>query len=504
MKSRKNYVIGVLCMALVFMGLGYSLYSSNLNLSGTATTSGTFDVKITNVVLDTTKKTSGATDTTAAVTANYAVTEQTLSATFSEPGDYITWNITATNRGTIEAAITVDVNMLNDANGAYKLECDVVEGITLAPGATTTFPCEMSFDKNFELTAQQFAALPKGAPVNMRIRLAALQKANYVAPAPQETDDSCFVSLVAGEINYYDSQCGDDVVIPANLSLKTKEIDTISINNDYCLVLASYVNDDPNVTDAQFCANLATQVAGMTYDQALSNGYGPILQITFTNESVNSYPITKIGRFAFHGKVQDSIVLSNNIITIGNHAFHGCEFTSVTIPSSVTSIGVSAFADGELETVDFSNATSLESIGEGAFYGNSIGSVVIPGRVETIGTSAFADNGMTSVSFANNGYLDTIGASAFDGNDLQGELTIPDSVTRIEGKAFEENQLTTLNIGTSSSSISYIGADAFNSAAGYSLSTINIKLTSDEWANVTKDSQWYSGSPTVTYKNAQP
>ena len=184
MRTKKNIVIGVLCIALVFMGLGYSLYSSTLNLSGTATSSGTFDVKITNYVLDTTKTTAGSTDTTAAITNNYAVTEQNLSATFSEPGDYITWNITVTNRGTIAATITV--NTTENANGAYKLKCTVTEGTTLAPSATTTFPCEMSFDKNHELTAEQFAQLPKGTNVNMQVSVSAVQSANYEAPESEE------------------------------------------------------------------------------------------------------------------------------------------------------------------------------------------------------------------------------------------------------------------------------------------------------------------------------
>ena len=184
MKNNKKMIIGVLCIALVFMGIGFAAFTTSLNLSGTATASGFFDVKITNYVLDTTKKTSGATDTTAAITNNYAVTEQTLSATFSEPGDYITWTLTVTNRGTISATFTVEAEPQTATNGAYGLVCDSEEGTVLAPSQSTTFQCEMSFDKNHNLTAQEFAALPKGTDVTMTVHVTAVQSSNYVSPTP--------------------------------------------------------------------------------------------------------------------------------------------------------------------------------------------------------------------------------------------------------------------------------------------------------------------------------
>ena len=183
--KNKKMTIGVLCIALVFMGIGFALLQASLNITGTATSSGTFDVKITNVALDTTKKTAGALDTTEAPGANYAVTEQTLSATFSEPGDYITWTLTVTNRGTIEAAFTLDAEPQEDINGAYKLSCNAEEGTILAPSATTTFQCEMSFDKNRTLTAQEFAQLPKGTNVTMTVSVTAVQSSEYVAPIPE-------------------------------------------------------------------------------------------------------------------------------------------------------------------------------------------------------------------------------------------------------------------------------------------------------------------------------
>ena len=60
--------------------------------------------------------------------------------------------------------------------------------------------------------------------------------------------------------------------------------------------------------------------------------------------------------------------IPSSVVYIGDNAFENCALTSVTIPSSVEYIGEEAFSSCDnLETIDFSNATSLEEIGERAF-----------------------------------------------------------------------------------------------------------------------------------------
>ena len=63
MRNKKNMVIGLLCVALVFMGIGYSLLQSTLNISGTAKSTGSFNVQITNITMKE-KSNNNVTDTT--------------------------------------------------------------------------------------------------------------------------------------------------------------------------------------------------------------------------------------------------------------------------------------------------------------------------------------------------------------------------------------------------------------------------------------------------------
>ena len=58
-KSKKNYLVIVLVVALVSLAVGYAAFSQNLTISGTATGTTTWDVKFTDATMsDTTHGTS--------------------------------------------------------------------------------------------------------------------------------------------------------------------------------------------------------------------------------------------------------------------------------------------------------------------------------------------------------------------------------------------------------------------------------------------------------------
>jgi len=97
-----------------------------------------------------------------------------------------------------------------------------------------------------------------------------------------------------------------------------------------------------------------------------------------------------------------------------NTGFYKCnQLKSIEIPDTVTEIGNYAFYNAAaLESVDFSNATSLKTIGIGAFkLCTNLNSVILPDGLIEIGSSAFEKSALTSV-------------------------TIPSSVTEIKNDAF--------------------------------------------------------------------
>ena len=209
----------------------------------------------------------------------------------------------------------------------------------------------------------------------------------------------------------------------------------------------------------------------------------------------------------------------SNLQTIGVSAFQGSAVRSVRIPPSVTVIGAYAFHDLQsLTGFSFSGTSSLQSIGAGAFQSSrAFTSITIPASVNLIGFHAFLDasqlarvtfegdapatveenaflgigsgatahvlstssgfgddgdtwNGLTVVEVggAYNCATDgeTTGAGSFivlnavvtSSSNCTGRASIPYGVVAIGAGAFEDSNVTSVVIPTSTKSI---GADAF-------------------------------------------
>ena len=138
---KKKKIIIAMCIAILFMAVGYAAFSANLKINGMVSISSTWEVVFTKI--EEVSKTSG-------VTINSAPTASGTSATFDldvhAPGDSITYKITVENKGTINAIIS-DIKASKTANDAIKFEITgIKKGDLLAGKASTTFNVIISFD----------------------------------------------------------------------------------------------------------------------------------------------------------------------------------------------------------------------------------------------------------------------------------------------------------------------------------------------------------------------
>ena len=479
-RNGKGKLIGILCIALVFMGIGFAALQTNLNITGTATSSGTFDVKITNVEVDNSKTTAGVTDNTPPPGNNYAVTEQTLIATFSEPGDYITYDITVTNRGSIAAAITVETNPQVNTSGAFKLQCNAREGTTLAAnGGNTTFQCRMSFDEGFNLES-----IENISQASMTVSIKAVQSSEYEAPSFEIPD---YIISNDGVLLYSNIKTAT-VTVPDSFEGKTiTAIGSYAFGNasdDVLGLIAMDMNDEENPVLKVFpFSELSNEILEMledeggeivTYEEFLDISYdfddidmsgGPaIIPLTMNTPSSNlrhldlslMTHLVDIHPAAFSQVGLQSVVFPTNgvLSRIGVEAFGGNALTgTLTIPSSVTVIDNNAFrgeSDGsanQIESITF-QGNNLTTIGLSAFrYNNLSGELIIPSSVETIGDWAFSGsennnvtNHLTSVVFSGNN-LNTIGYNAFSYNAITSMPTLPSSAVNVSANAFSNNPI---------------------------------------------------------------
>ena len=186
--------------------------------------------------------------------------------------------------------------------------------------------------------------------------------------------------------------------------------------------------------------------------------------------------VTSIGERAFElCEGLTSVALPRGLTNIGEGVFEFCKsLTSVTIPDGVTSIGAYAFRGcSELTSVTIPN--SVTSVGDLAFSGcSSLTSMTIPSSVTSIGDRVFegcSGLGEFVVAADNHVYMSVAGLLLVeDGKTLiagvNGDVTIPDGVTRIEDYAFDgRSGLTSVTIPSSTTKI---GAYAFYDCGGLS------------------------------------
>ena len=164
--------------------------------------------------------------------------------------------------------------------------------------------------------------------------------------------------------------------------------------------------------------------------------------------TLGGYPVTRIGAYAFYGcnrLLKVDMSGCGSLTKIDDNAFNGCSLVQVEIPISVDTIGEYAFFQSGLERV--STLSSLTSIGTGAFAQcNSLRSVDLSGSgsLKSLPPQLFAGCGaLASVVMPD---ITTIGALAFKDCTALKEITLPDSLTSIDGSAFTGSALETVYV----------------------------------------------------------
>jgi len=166
-----------------------------------------------------------------------------------------------------------------------------------------------------------------------------------------------------------------------------------------------------------------------------------------------------------------------NVAAIADNAFAfsktGRHLNSVQLGKNIATIGSAAFKGTDLKSIDFNGTTSLWSIGGEAFTDDQLtGKLELPESITVIGSKAFAGNsdgtGNQLTGLTVGPKVTTILDSAFANNQLTGDLSLPNTLTKIDASAFANNDLTSVELGTPAVSsdevgpkLTTIGANAF-------------------------------------------
>jgi hypothetical protein len=235
-----------------------------------------------------------------------------------------------------------------------------------------------------------------------------------------------------------------------------------------CSDLSGQIIYTPNLQSVGASAFLGTDI----YDVVFNNhpSYNKIEDSTFSNcdflTGLNLVPnITEIGSSSFANcDILSGINFNETITTIGSSAFSSCvDLSGVSFPDSIEDIGNSAFTNCyDLSFVDFSQNSNYDTISTSCFENcTSLTNVLLPDNVTELGGSCF--KGCTSLEYIDlNISVEYIGASAFRGCSVFNNLDLPSSLLTIANDAFKLcYELKSMSVFPEN--LASIGDDAFNS-----------------------------------------
>ncbi len=143
-RDKKNILIIALLVSVVFMSVGYALLSTELRVNGGATIEDpSWDVKISNIV---STATTGTGEDLGVTTNN---TLATFNAKLMEPGDSVTYTVSVTNSGNINAKLN-NIQITPEDYDVGKFIVYSVDGLNandaLAAGSVKTFTVTATYN----------------------------------------------------------------------------------------------------------------------------------------------------------------------------------------------------------------------------------------------------------------------------------------------------------------------------------------------------------------------
>ncbi len=141
MFKKRYIIIASLILALLFMSSAYALFSSNIKILGTTSIGGIWNVAISDVKII---------DQSPDVKATSQIDDNTLTfnVEFLKPSDYVTYEITISNNGSIDAVLS-NVLFKEEDGGSDAIKYETSPFASDLPvGTSTSFRLTITYDAN--------------------------------------------------------------------------------------------------------------------------------------------------------------------------------------------------------------------------------------------------------------------------------------------------------------------------------------------------------------------
>ena len=145
---KKNYlIITILIASICILAIGYAAFTSQLKITGTSNITSNWDIKITNITVK--NITGSASKLIEPITSG---TSATFKTSLISPGDSMTYEVTVTNNGNVDAKVK-NIQETPSTNPAIVFETKGInQNDLLEAGKSQTFDVTVSY--NDKVTSQ--------------------------------------------------------------------------------------------------------------------------------------------------------------------------------------------------------------------------------------------------------------------------------------------------------------------------------------------------------------
>lgn len=224
------------------------------------------------------------------------------------------------------------------------------------------------------------------------------------------------------------------------MKANNKSITTCQINDDTKIVYNNAFSE---------CGALTTVIFGdnvKTVGRRAFNKCSALTSLTFNNG------MEKLDESVFVNCVGlTSIVFPESVLYVGNKAFQGCtELTDISIPNGIVYLGDLAFGDksDKENQIGVCAKLRLNEYDNALYLGNNENPYVVLYKAKDVNITTCDINEKTKIIYD----------GAFEGCKLNGAMIVPNSVTKINNRAFYSQKISSIKIG---SGVLSIGTEAF-------------------------------------------
>ena len=385
LSNQNKIIVGVLSIFLIVI-VGYAIFSESINVGGTASASGEFNIIFNSVG---TIKEEGSSGATAEISENKKILTVNVPK-LEYPSAYVEVPVVIKNMGSVTAKIIGIETVGLDTTDIKVTYSGIGQDERMAPNEERNMKIKVTWDS-------ASTTIVDSLTFSISINYEQVSGSDVTVPAPEQSDlftwDGPGIVSGLSEKGIAEVKAnGGHLVIPEGVTeIASANFDFVNSSGSFDKGFSPFAIGKIEMSDPDFESKILQAEVNI------------IKRITFPST------LKKIGAgaFSFCLYLEEDLLLPTGLIEIGAGSFAMVSMNSLVIPDTVTVIGAFSFQSSSVSSLKL--GSSVMTVEKYAFSecNNLQGELVIPNSVKTIGEMGFgviidSYNKINSISISKN------------------------------------------------------------------------------------------------------